>query len=158
MKRSSIIAVLVWLALFAGLIALIDGALNPNKADVLGSGESVVLQRDPSGHYRAEAFINGIKARVLVDTGATGVAISQQLADQLGLQSRIAVRTQTANGETVAYMVRLESVRLGGIEAQDVSAAIVPGLGGDALLGMSFLSRMDIRLYRGTMTIKAAGD
>lgn len=158
MKRSSIIAVLIWLALFAGLIALIDGALNPNKADVLGSGESVVLQRDPSGHYRAEAFINGVKARVLVDTGATGVAISQQLADQLGLQSRIAVRTHTANGETVAYMVRLDSVRLGGIEARDVSAAIVPGLGGDALLGMSFLSRMDIRLYRGTMTIKPATD
>ena len=158
MKRSSIIAVLIWLALFAGLIALIDGALNPNKADVLGSGESVVLQCDPSGHYRAEAFINGVKARVLVDTGATGVAISQQLADQLGLQSRIAVRTHTANGETVAYMVRLDSVRLGGIEARDVSAAIVPGLGGDALLGMSFLSRMDIRLYRGTMTIKPATD
>ena len=35
----------------------------------------------------------------------------------------------------------------------DVAAIIAPGLGGDALLGMSFLARMDVRLYQGTMTI-----
>ncbi|HYG32575.1 MAG TPA: retroviral-like aspartic protease family protein, partial [Methylophilaceae bacterium] len=46
------------------------------------------------------------------------------------------------------------SVQLGGIEARDVAAVITPGLGGDALLGMSFLARMDVRLYQGTMTIK----
>lgn len=158
MQGRSIIATLIWLALFAGFVYLIDFALHPNKASVLGDGESVTLQRDPSGHYRAEAFINGVKARVLVDTGATGVAISQPLADSLGLKSRHAIRTQTANGEAIAFMVRLESVKLGGIEAHDVAATIVPGLGGDALLGMSFLSRMDIRLHKGTMTIKPASD
>lgn len=153
MRRGTFFSLLVWLALFGGLAYVIDGMLNPNKAEVLGDGTSVVLQRDPSGHYRAEAYINGTRARVLVDTGATGVAISQQLADSLGLKSHVAVRTQTANGEAVAYMVRLQSVKLGGIEARDVAASIVPGLSGDALLGMSFLGRMDVRLVRGTMTI-----
>lgn len=154
MRRGTIISLLVWLALLGGIAYLVDGMLNPNKAEVLGDGQAVVLARDPSGHYRAEAYINGTKARVLVDTGATGVAISQALADRLGLQSHVAVRTQTASGETIAYMVRLQSVRLGGIEARDVAASIVPGLSGDALLGMSFLGRMDVRLYKDTMTIK----
>jgi len=90
----------------------------------------------------------------MVDTGATGVAISQQVADRLGLQSRAAVRTQTANGESISYMTRLDSIRIGGVEARDVSAMIAPGLGGDVLLGMSFLGRMDVRLYQGTMTIR----
>lgn len=90
----------------------------------------------------------------MVDTGATGVAISQQVADKLGLQSRTAVRTQTANGESVAYMTRLASIKIGGVEARDVSAMIAPGLNGDVLLGMSFLGRMDVRLYQGTMTIR----
>lgn len=154
MSRNTVLAAAVWLALFGGLIYVLDGMLNPNKAEKLGEARVVELQRDPSGHYRAEAYINSAKVGVLVDTGATGVAISQSLADKLGLKSNVAVRTATANGETVSYMVRLDEVRLGGIVARDVSATIAPGLNGDALLGMSFLGRMDIRLYKGMMTIK----
>ena len=92
----------------------------------------------------------------MVDTGATDVSISRKFADQLGIQSHAAIRTQTANGETVAYMTRLESVKLGGIEANNVAATIVADLGEDMLLGMSFLNRMDVRLYKGTMTIRSA--
>jgi aspartyl protease family protein len=158
MKPGTIISSVIWLALFAGFAWLIDASLNPNKAETLGDSETVVLQRDPSGHYRAEAFINGTKANVLVDTGATGVAISKKLADTLGIKSNAAIRTNTANGETVSYMVRLTSVKLGGIEARDVAATITPGLEGEALLGMSFLSRMDIRLHKGTMTIRQVSE
>ncbi len=158
MKPGTIVSAAIWLALFAGFAWMIDAALHPNKAEVLGNGQTVVLQRDPSGHYRAEAYINGIRAEVLVDTGATGVAISQKLADSLGIKSHAAISTTTANGETVGYMTRLNSVRLGGIEAKDVAATIAPGLEGEALLGMSFLSRMDIRLYKGTMTIKQVSE
>ncbi|MEQ1602586.1 MAG: retroviral-like aspartic protease family protein [Methylophilaceae bacterium] len=154
MKSNTFIAAAIWLALFAGVIWMADKVLNPNKAEVLGNAKTVVLQRDPSGHYRAEALINGIKADVLVDTGATGVAISQKLADSLGLSSNAAISTTTANGQAVSYLLRLASVKLGGIEAKDVAATITPGLEGEALLGMSFLSRMDIRLYKGEMTIK----
>jgi aspartyl protease family protein len=55
----------------------------------------------------------------------------------------------------VGYMTRLQSVKLGGIEAHDVAATIVADPGADMLLGMSFLNRMDVRLYQGTMTIRA---
>lgn len=51
-------------------------------------------------------------------------------------------------------MVRLQSLKLGGVNANDVSAMIAPGLDGDVLLGMSFLGRMDVRLFNGEMTIK----
>lgn len=55
-------------------------------------------------------------------------------------------------------MVRLKSIKVGGVEAQDVAAMIAPGLDGDVLLGMSFLSRMDVRLYKGEMTIKQTNE
>ena len=154
MSKNNILLGLIWLALAGGMFYLMDGVLNPNKVAVLGEDRTVVLQRGPDGHYRAQAFINGKQVDVLVDTGATGVAISQKLADELGLTSHAAIRTTTANGDTVAYMTRLASVKLGGVEAKDVAAVIAPGLGGDVLLGMSFLGRMDVRLYKGTMTIK----
>jgi aspartyl protease family protein len=153
-SRGAVVYALVWLALFSGMVYVTDELLHPNKAEDLGTGSMVQLQRDPGGHYRAEAFINGKKVRVIVDTGATGVAISQELAEELGLKSHAAVLTTTAAGDTVSYRVLLDEVKLGGIVAHEVSANIVPSLNGDALLGMSFLSRMDIRLYRGMMTIR----
>ena len=154
MSRNTLIVIAVWLGLAYGLYYLAEGMLNPNKVEVLGEARTVTLQRGPDGHYRAEALINGQRVSVLVDTGATGVAISQRTADKLGVTSRTAVRTSTANGDSVAYMTRLQTVKLGGVEAKDVSALIAPGLDGDALLGMSFLGRMDVRLYQGTMTIR----
>jgi aspartyl protease family protein len=154
MTRNTFVAIIVW-CLLAGLIYyLADSIQNPNKLNRLGESETVVLKRGLDGHYRAEALINGEKVSVLVDTGATGVAISQRVADRLNLKSMTAIRTNTANGDSVGYMVRLKSIKLGGVVAQDVSAMIAPGLQGDVLLGMSFLGRMDVRLYKGEMTIK----
>jgi aspartyl protease family protein len=149
---------IIWLALAAGLYYLMDSKVNPNTANALSQTNEVILQRDLSGHYRAEAYINGIKTAVMVDTGATDVTISQALADKLGLRSINAIRTRTANGDTVSYMTRLKSVKLGGIVAHDVAATITPSLGEEILLGMSFLSRMDVRLYKGTMSIKTVSD
>ncbi len=145
----------VWLALAGGLYYFMNSKVNPNSAENINQTTEVVLKRDLSGHYRAEAYINGMKIPVMVDTGATHVAISQALADKLGLQSFHAVRTQTANGEIVSYMTRLTSVKLGGIVAHDVAASISSNLGDEMLLGMSFLGRMDVRLYQGNMTIRA---
>jgi len=71
---------------------------------------------------------------VLVDTGATGVAISQAVADKLNLKSFEAIRTNTANGDSMGYMVRLNSVKVGGVESKNVSAMIAPNLEGDVLL------------------------
>lgn len=153
MSAHKLILAIVWVVLAGLLYYLAESALNPNKIHLLGEDRTVVLERGIDGHYRAQALINGTKINVMVDTGATGVAISQQVADKLGLQSRTAIRTQTANGDSVAYMTRLDSIKIGGVEAKDVSAMIAPGLGGDVLLGMSFLGRMDVRLYKNTMTI-----
>ncbi|MDP3210596.1 TIGR02281 family clan AA aspartic protease [Methylotenera sp.] len=153
MSRNTFISILVWLALAGTIYYLADSIQNPNKIYKLGNASSVVLKRGLDGHYRTEALINGEKVNVLVDTGATGVAISQSVADKLNLKSINAVRTNTANGESIGYMVRLGSVQIGGVHANNVAAMIAPGLDGDILLGMSFLGRMDIRLYKGEMTI-----
>jgi aspartyl protease family protein len=149
---------LIWLLLAAGLFYYFNSKVHPNTADKLSNGPEVRLVRDLSGHYRAEAFINGVKTTIMVDTGATDVAISSKFAEQLGIQSNQAIRTQTANGDTVAYMTRLKSIKLGGIEENNVAATIVPNLGTDMLLGMSFLNRMDVRLYQGVMTIRVVNN
>lgn len=154
MSKQTLFFSLLWLVLASVIYFLVDNIQNPNKAYRLGEASTVVLKRGSDGHYRSEAFINGKKVDVLVDTGATGVAISQQLADQLGLKSVTAIGVNTANGDSVGYMVRLKSVKIGGIEENNVSAMIAPNLDGDVLLGMSFLGRLDVRLFKGEMTLK----
>lgn len=158
MSKQTIVIATIWIALASFIYYLVDNIQNPNKLHNLGNRSEVVLKRGPDGHYRSEALINGKKVNVLVDTGATGIAISQSVANKLDLKSITAVRTNTANGDAVGYMVRLQSVKLGGVEANNVSAMIAPGLDGDVLLGMSFLGRMDVRLFKGEMTIKQVNE
>jgi aspartyl protease family protein len=158
MSRNTIFVAMIWFVLAGVIFYLADNIQNPNKISRLGEDSTVVLKRGLDGHYRAEALINGEKVNVLVDTGATGVAISQNIADKLKLKSIDAIRTNTANGDSVGYMVRLNSVKIGGVNANNVAAMIAPGLDGDVLLGMSFLSRMDVRLFKGEMTIKQIAD
>lgn len=155
MRGRGLLYSIIWLGLAALVWFLVDRVQYPNTLEQLGQQQVVSLKRGTDGHYSAEALINGERVRVLVDTGATGVAISQTVADRLGLISHDAISTQTANGTAVAYLVRLKTVQLGGVVAHDVAATISPGLEGDALLGMSFLGRMDVRLNKGTMTIQA---
>lgn len=154
MSRHTLIIICLWLGLAGVVYYLIDRIQHPNTLQSLGGEHIAVLKRGPDGHYRAEALINGQKVNVLVDTGATGVAVTQAVADKLNLKSISAVRTVTANGDSVGYMVRLASVKVGGVEAKNVSAMIAPSMDGDVLLGMSYLGRMDVRLFKGEMTIK----
>jgi aspartyl protease family protein len=154
MSKYTLVVIIIWMMLASIVYYLADRIQHPNTLTSVGTGEIAVLKRGTDGHYRTEALINGEKVNVLIDTGATGVAISQSIADKLHLKSVTAVNTNTANGDAVGYMVRLHSVKIGSVEANNVSAMIAPTLEGDALLGMSYLGRMDVRLYKGEMTIK----
>ena len=121
-----------------------------------GSGaQSVTLSAGAGGHYMAEGQINGGAIRFLVDTGATAIAIPASDAERLRIDYRKGRRgtTQTAGGPAAAYVVRLDSVRVGGIEVQNVDAIVIEHGLTVALLGNTFLSRMDMRLEGQTMTL-----
>ena len=144
--------VLAWLVFLAlGVFYfndLLDKQHNPNQtlesrstADGL---REVVLKRNRFGHYVTSGEINGQPVTFMLDTGATGVAIPEATARRLGLRRGAAFPTQTANGTTVSYAVRLDRVSVGAISLQDIPASISPGLGTDeVLLGMSFLKHIE---------------
>jgi len=112
------------------------------------SAQSATLTANSQGHFMADGQVNGGAVRFLVDTGATQVAISSADATRLGIDYRKGqpALMGTANGNTVAYKVTLNTVRVGDIEINNVEAAVLEG--GQmpfALLGMSFLNRMEMR-------------
>jgi aspartyl protease family protein len=106
----------------------------------------VTLRADPDGHFRVDATIGGRRVPMLVDTGATVVALSYEQGQALGLISggdRFDSRVTTANGQIGAKRVVLRDVRIGSVRVPDVSALVLTqGAMDGALLGMSFLGRL----------------
>ena len=145
MHRSS--RLMLWLAmavLLAALTWFFDFLGAGGKSQQLRvSGSEVRISADRQGHYRAEGEINGRAVEFLLDTGATMVAVPAKLAGQLGLKRGPEIKLQTANGVSSGYMTRIERVKLGSIQVNNVSAVITAGLDGEVLLGMSFLGHLN---------------
>lgn len=121
-----------------------------------GSGpQSVTLSAGAGGHFTADGQINGGAIRFLVDTGATAVAIPASEAIRLRIDYRKGRRgtTQTAGGPTEAYIVTLDSVRVGSIELHNVEAIVIERGLTVSLLGNTFLNRMEMRREGQTMTL-----
>ena len=155
---------MLWVAalLTLGLLTWIfSGALerqhNPNRdiqGQSLGSATEITLDQNRAGHYVATGTINDSEVTMMLDTGATDVAIPPDLARELNLPELARVRMRTANGVVEGYRTRLDRVALGPIELNDVSAAVVPNLAGDVLLGMSFLKRLDWQQQDGQLILR----
>ncbi|CAN5469774.1 TIGR02281 family clan AA aspartic protease [soil metagenome] len=118
-----------------------------NRAPSSSGASSVTLQADGAGHFMAQGRINGVGVRMLVDTGATVIALSSAEALRIGLDYRKGQLGQinTANGAVSVYRVTLDSVKIGDLELNQVSAVVQEAGLPFALLGMSFLSRTDMR-------------
>lgn len=115
---------------------------------------TIVIERGPDGHYHWPGTVNGQAVDFLIDTGATGTAISAQLADELGLPSRGTVRSSTANGIVTGQVV-LADIRLqGGVQAERLRVVALPGLGDRPLLGMDVLGRLRWSQEAGVLRIR----
>ena len=118
--------------------------------------QSVTLAADTRGHFFAEASVNDVPMRFVVDTGASVVVLSAADASRLGVDWRQGPRRvmHTANGATAGYLVKLDKVRVGGIELTNVDGVVLEqGLGAIGLLGMSFLNRVEMQRDGQTMTL-----
>ncbi len=98
------------------------------------------------GHFSANVEINGRTIPMLVDTGASYVALSAEDADRLGVVTRpsdFTVTMYTANGVAKAAPVKLHAVHVDTLAVYDVDAVVAqPGAMKGSLLGMSFLRRL----------------
>jgi aspartyl protease family protein len=115
-------------------------------APLTSAGYLVKLDAGPYGHYNTEARVNGRAVKVLVDTGASFVALTHEDAERVGVYVRdsdYTHRTQTANGTTRVAVVELDRISIGDIEVRNVRATVhEPGTLHVTLLGMSFLSKL----------------
>lgn len=151
-----------WLAIILALVAVytyrfdlqtvgdrILSGLMPGRAVVVTTQDGdaeVILSKSMSGHFEANAIVNGQEIHMLVDTGASSVVLSSADARLAGLNPDdldYSVTVMTANGRTSAAPVRLSEMSIGPISRGDVEALVAQdGLLDQSLLGMTFLSTL----------------
>lgn len=130
----------------------------PAPARASGFG-SVVLKADAGGHFHAQIEIDGQRIPMLVDTGATIVALRAEDAQRLGVNpmpSDFTIKISTANGEIRAARANLREVRLENLTVTDVAAVVMPpGVLAQSLLGMSFMKKLgSFQVANGELVLK----
>lgn len=166
-------ALLFWVAVFA-LLGLgyayrfelegmsqrvLSELLISRPASVAGSGggATVHVARARAGDFSVQAEVNQAKIRMLVDTGASSVVLTQEAAKAAGLPIDLLkydVPIETASGRTKAAGVILDRLAVGNIVERRIPALVsAPGNLKTSLLGMSFLNRLESFEVRGEQLV-----
>lgn len=149
--------ILGWITAIVLVVILVNFSLFGTKDPMISSsqvGTQITISRDHDGHFRLKGSVNDSPVIFLLDTGASSVAVSDELAKRAGLKPKAELITETANGSAVGYFTVIDKMMLGPVELNHVSAVIVPNLDSDqALLGMNILQHFEITQNRDTMVL-----
>jgi aspartyl protease family protein len=108
-------------------------------------GKELRVAMAPDGHFWVLASLNGVKTRMLIDSGATVTAISHGTARAAGIatgRTLTPIMLRTANGVTPAETGSVDELRAGNIVARNLRIVTAPGMGELDVLGMNFLSQL----------------
>jgi aspartyl protease family protein len=150
--------VTLWLLLGAALFVGVQAWQSQQQRarfsvdDVTGAIE---LRRAADGHFHWPGKVNGIAVDFLVDTGATGTAIPQHLAERAGLPADGTLQSATAGGVVRGTLARADVVLQGGVRAERLRVAVLPQLA-SPLLGMDVLSKLRFTQSDGVLRLEAA--
>jgi len=118
---------------------------------------SIELQRNENGHFYADVEINGAQVHMLVDTGATGIALSREDARKAGIATSIGMNDvvgEGADGSIHGEFVTIDKMSLGGKSVEGMRA-IVLNNGEQSLLGQAFLAQFaSVEMHGNTMTLR----
>lgn len=131
----------------AGPVHLVDrqATLAMARKDEALDGTEVVLARAGDGHFYAEVIVDATSASMLVDTGASMVALTAEDADALGVAwdpADVEPVARGASGPVYGVHVTIDRMQVGPFEATGVEAVVVPQGLGISLLGQTFLSQI----------------
>jgi len=118
--------------------------------------KEVQIWRNNYGGYTTTGSINGHIVNMIVDTGASSVAMSEVEAKRLGLPYQLKgkrIGVSTASGFAKGYKLTLDRVKVGNIVLHNVGATVIEGSSPqDVLLGMTFLGQLQME-NKGNMMV-----
>ncbi|MGB5724483.1 MAG: TIGR02281 family clan AA aspartic protease [Parasphingorhabdus sp.] len=148
---------LAWVAIFAVFIVgfsyqnEILAVWNRVSGEVSGANEQLVvgdtlrIRQSADGHFWANATVNALPVRFLIDSGATTTAMTLQTARSAGIEisgSPFPVILTTANGSVEAQRGTIQSLQIGSMVAKDLPVVVAEEFGDSNVIGMNLLSQL----------------
>ncbi len=155
--KANILYLLFWVSLaivaYFGMNALTAPIIANVAVEKNGSME-IVIPRSRNGHYFVEGSINGHAVTFMVDTGASTVAIDKQIARAASLPPGFPATFSTASGPAPGETVPRQRVSVGGLNFDDVTIAVIDGVGSVGLLGQNILRRLEVTQSNDQLTLR----
>lgn len=124
--------------------------------DAAVEGDRIVVPRAADGHYYLRLGVNDSAVNFMIDTGASGIVLSQTDADALGIDTaslRFLGQAATANGIVRTARLKLDQVSLGPFTDRNVTAFVTEGEMAGSLLGMDYLGLFTIQIAGNQMIL-----
>jgi aspartyl protease family protein len=121
-----------------------------HPSDLIPGG--IILKADRQGHFRGTVSINNVPMPFLIDTGATTNTIPENMAIAAGLPVGRLIRSNTAGGQVLEHLTRIDSLRIGNAEIRNLDASINQHLN-EVLIGMNTLKYFRMTQEGNTLTL-----
>ena len=102
------------------------------------------------GVYKVPCVVNGLRMKLIFDTGAANVCISESMAnymlenDYLNQSDILGLgKSSVADGRIVDHVrINISNLEIGGLQLYDIEAVVITGQSAPLLLGQSAISKM----------------
>ena len=170
LKNINIHNLLIWITIIILLTYLhsqkgvlsnnnVVAALIPSKGYTTNSSTDFYKAKD--GHFYVTAYVNNRPIQMLLDTGASDIALSKIDAQNAGIDinklhySKI---YHTANGIIKSAPILIKQVQIGNFILTDVLASVSNSNMSVSLLGMSAIERLDFKFSGNKVTLTTSND
>jgi aspartyl protease family protein len=148
---------LIFVGMMAGYGLWSDIRQDIMPIQIVAPDGEIVVPRAQDGHYYLTLTINGTPVPFMVDTGASGMVLTLEDAERLGIDREslnFYGEAMTANGVVRTAMVTLPLVELGPFRTEAFRAFVNEAPMEGSLLGMDYLGQFELEFRGGQLALR----
>ncbi len=114
------------------------------------------IKRRVNGIPTVDVTFNGRhRFEMLFDTGATGIVLTDDMAEAIGIKKEKEIPASTAGGMVVVHLGRATSVQAGNLTKKDLVVGISSHMDSLGLLGQNFFGNYDVTIKKEVIELRA---
>lgn len=119
---------------------------------IYASGQIVIEMEKDGGVYKIPCHVNGLRLKLIFDTGASSVCISGAIADMMLENGYLSKEDIKGSGQTVVAdgrivdntIINIKELLLGGVTLSNVEAVVIHQQSAPLLLGQSAIQKLGL--------------